>query len=345
MSSARRPVTVGIVGAGHIGRRYVDAIRGHGGDACRIVAIADIDRERATSLAGGADVAIDARDLLHRQVPDLMVVATPPSQHVEDILACLEHGVHVLCEKPLVVNTSDLRRLAAHQVPPRPMLWMASKYRHAAAVRWAHRLVCDGSVGAIEQVDIAFAHPSDMADRWHCNVAISGGGVLMDNGPHALDLLRLFLGPLTGITATEQASTGRLAVEDTVSLSVRNAQGHEGHAFLSWATHAEDQYFLKIQGSTGRIRIGWNDSVHVRAEHPDRLITGPRFDGMAALRDQFLHTVHAVALGQVQAASRDDAFANVEAIQCAYQAIQTGQWQSIEETSSAGVVAMSQATG
>lgn len=328
-------VRIGVVGAGNMTRRYIAAMTGHPPGLYDLAGIADIEVDRAARLCGDMDVPVfsSARELLELQRPDLVVVATPPAQHIDDIVACIERDAHVLCEKPFVIARSDLPRiLEAFHSSNSPMLWMASKYRHASGVRWALDQIRRGMIGSLVEMDVVFAHPVDMSSRWNSERSISGGGVIMDNGPHAFDLMRLFLGPLRAVAASASESTGGLPVEDSASVAAQAEDGRIGRAFLSWASPAQDQYFLRLHGTQGRILVGWSESVLLHGSETAPILTGPAYDGTRAVGDQLLAAVTAVARRRDGIGGLDDAIANVEAIHAAYLSLAKGGWQEILST-------------
>lgn len=110
---------------------------------------------------------------------------------------------------------------------------VGAKYRYVTDIIEAKRLIDSGLLGHLVGCDMAFMTRTDMTATWHANALISGGGVLMDNGPHAFDLMRYFLGPLDAVHVVEDSRLQGLPVEEAVCVHVRNHHGVAGRIGLS----------------------------------------------------------------------------------------------------------------
>ena len=319
-----------IIGTGAIARAYETAFKTTA--AARITAVCDV-REDAAAQYGdrvGCAAYTSLDDLLSRGAFDAAVVCTPPASHENVSCRLLRAGKHVLCEKPLATSADAARRMLATARQTGMMLTMASKFRYVGDVRRALRLVQDGSIGDLVFVENAFTSRVDMQNRWNSDATVSGGGVLIDNGTHAVDILRYFLGNLHDIQIVEGRRMQGLAVEDTVRLFVHNDSGVMGASDLSWSIDKELETFIRVYGSDGTILIGWSESKFRRRGEPEWHVFGAGYDKVQAFRDQIENFCGAIAGTEELVITPRDALASVEVIQAAYTALQNARWQRIE---------------
>jgi predicted dehydrogenase len=322
-------VRFAIVGAGAIARAYEAAFAST--QAGRIVAVCDVDTAAAAAYAQrvGCSAYGSVQAMLDDVEIDAAVVCTPPSSHEELACQLLRAGKHVLCEKPLAVNAAQARNMLAAANRNGAVLTMASKFRHARDVRRARELVESGAIGELIFVENAFTSHVDMGSRWNSDAAISGGGVLMDNGTHAVDILRYFLGNLRDVQIVEGRRLQGLAVEDTVRLFVHNDAGVMGSSDLSWSIDKELDTFVRLYGSSGTILVGWKESRYRLRGEPEWHTFGLGYDKIQAFRDQLENFCAALQGTAPLAVTPRDALASVDVIAAAYAALEHARWERI----------------
>lgn len=319
-------VRFGLVGAGAIGAAYIQAF---GASArAQLVAIAD---SNGASAAAGAEKANCRAFECHKRMAaemqlDAVVICTPPNTHPDIAIDLLEAGVNVLCEKPLSTSVAEARRMRAAAQRAGMILTMASKFRYVADVVKAKELVESGVIGEVVLFENAFTSRVDMSRRWNSRPEISGGGVLIDNGTHSVDIVRYFLGPLTEITVVEGKRVQGLPVEDTARIFVRNHSGVLGSIDLSWTINKELPAFINIYGSEGTISVGWRESKYRRLTDAEWTVFGKGYDKVQAFQSQIDNFAGAIRGAEPLLITSDDAVASVEVITAAYQALQTPQW-------------------
>ncbi len=246
-----------IVGAGFLGAQRAAAATVARG--VRLVAVTDCDLEAARRVAKlhGATLATDLSAGLANQGVDAVVVATPHADHASQVRQALEAGKHVLCEKPLTIDPIDARALAAMAQEARQRLATGFNHRYYRPVREALELVRRGSLGRIEEVNARIGHRADAAflSSWHTDPDRSGGGTLLDNGPHACDLIRQLLGEVSAVEATVDDHIG--LPDGCESEAHVRLQGRDGGSATLWSSWTLDDGYLtiEIKGTRGQLRV------------------------------------------------------------------------------------------
>lgn len=246
-----------VVGAGFLGGQRAAAVMATRG--CRLVAIHDCQADAAQAVARrhGAQVVDDYASALERDDIDAVVIATPHTDHFEQARLALEAGKHVLCEKPLTVSPAEARRLALLADQKGLRLATGLNHRFYPPIQDALKLVSDWAIGQVEHVRAEIGHMAspEFLKSWHTDVSRSGGGTLMDNGPHACDLVRRFLGEVVAAEGTV-ANTLHLpeGCESEASARFRALGRGIGEVRSSW-TLPSGYLTIDIRGAEGRLHI------------------------------------------------------------------------------------------
>jgi predicted dehydrogenase len=206
---------------------------------------------------------------------------------------------------------------------------MASKFRYVEDVVKAKGIVASGILGDIVLFENAFTARVDMSNRWNSNPAVSGGGVLIDNGTHSMDIMRFFLGPLAEVQVVEGKRSQGLAVEETIRIFVRSVGGVLGSIDLSWSINKELDSYINIYGSHGTVAVGWRESKYRQASGRDWVVFGKGYDKLQAFRAQIDNFAGAIRGEQVLLISPDDAVASVEAVEAAYADLHRSHWVTV----------------
>ena len=168
-----------------------------------------------------------------------------------------------------------------------------------------------------------------MSGRWNSDPAISGGGVLIDNGTHSVDIMRYLLGPLSELQVVEGRRIQDIPVEDTVRVFVRTHSGAIGSIDLSWSLKKEQPYFISIYGSQGIALVGWAESKYKRASDDDWTRVGDGYNKVQAFSSQIENLVGAIRGEEELLIGTADALASVEAIETAYASLNNAQWHPV----------------
>jgi predicted dehydrogenase len=221
---------IGIIGCGRIAANHVTALRGI--DGVEVAAVADVDVDRARAFAHRYAVAGaygDAEALFAAGL-HAVTVCTPHPAHVDGVLAAAQHGVHVLCEKPIAVSLADADRMIAATARAGVTFGVLFQRRFWTPAARIRRALDDGRLGAPVAGGVVVRLRRDAAyyaDEWRGRWDTEGGGVLMTQAIHHVDLLQWFMGPavrVTGRIAT-LAHGAFIEVEDTAGAIVEFASG------------------------------------------------------------------------------------------------------------------------
>jgi predicted dehydrogenase len=325
-------VRFALVGAGGVARSYAQAFANC--DEVRVVAVADVVPQAAQSLASRLGCpGFPSHESLVRHGPgfDAIVLCTPPDSHETLTTWFLQRGIAVLCEKPFTLNSSSAQRMAQAAAAGRSLLTMASKFRFVADLVEARRLLQAGVLGTPLVVENVFAAQTDMRHRWNSDPEISGGGVWIDNGSHAADIMRFLLGPLTEVMLVEAPRTQGLAVEETVQFLGRNREGVLALSQLSWSLARDQDWFVSILGSEGCVQVGWKQSRYRTHTSPTWTVFGSGYNKVEAFQAQLLNFARAWRGQEELRITLDDALASVAVIEAGYQALREGCWVRVEE--------------
>jgi predicted dehydrogenase len=263
--------------------------------------------------------------------PHVALVATPPAAHEDACQQLLGAGVHVLCEKPLAPSSAAATRMFAAAARNDCVLMMASKFRYVPDVVEAQGMVKAGLLGDVVLFENSFCSPIDMSRRWNADAKVAGGGVLIDNGAHAVDVARFFLGPLIRVFAHFGRRVQSVSVEDTVSLQIEAGGGSSVQIHLSWSIDAANEYFITVCGSRGTLQVGWQASRYRLHGRREWTAFGSGYDKVAAFARQLQDFAWTVTRpGHEPVVRPEDALDSVRVIEAAYRAARVERWIPVQ---------------
>jgi len=226
----------------------------------RLVAVMRRDGERAADYARRHGVSrwySDAHALIADPEVDAVYIATPPGAHCELALAVCAAGKPCYVEKPMARNHAECERMVSAFRTAGLPLFVAYYRRALPRFVKARDLVRDGALGRITSVSVRCLEPRHRTTDphhlpWRQEAAVSGGGIFLDLGSHALDYLDHVFGPLLEARGTAANLAGIGRVEDVVGLSFRTADGAIGSGLWNFASdYREDR--IEFVGTSGRI--------------------------------------------------------------------------------------------
>ena len=223
-----------LIGCGMVGQHHITAIGGVPG--ARLVAICDVREETARSYgeANGVPWFTDYGEMLATQGDvDIVNVCTPSGLHLEPALACIEAGKHVVVEKPLEITLARCDKLIAAADEAGVQITTIFPSRFSDAARVVKKAVDQGRLGKLTVGDgyVRWWRPQDYYDSggWRGTWKLDGGGALMNQSIHCVDLLQSYMGPVKAVTAIAGClAHQRIEVEDCAILAIEWANGAYG---------------------------------------------------------------------------------------------------------------------
>src|SRR5664280_373076 len=193
-------MNIAIVGCGLIGQKRSQAMAGG-----RLVACADREISRAQRLAQHAEGCLATSDWkLVVTHPDatIVVIATAHDSLAEITAAAVQAGKHVLVEKPAARHVSELSAMIALAEEKNVLVHVGFNHRYHRAFRRAREIIDSGALGPLMFLRARYGHGGRIGydQEWRANPKISGGGELIDQGVHVIDLARWFLGEFTEVS-------------------------------------------------------------------------------------------------------------------------------------------------
>ncbi|HEY2386241.1 MAG TPA: Gfo/Idh/MocA family oxidoreductase [Candidatus Binatia bacterium] len=318
----------GLIGLGRAGGVHFDSFKHvEGSDVTAVCDPSPVARKRARDLGirtyTNPDVMLEAGEL------DAVVIAAPPADHTELAIKCLEAGLHVLCEKPLSLTTWDAMKMLQTAQRRRRTLLLATKFRHVPELAQARELMAAGKIGDPVAFEVSFCSPVDMSKRWNCQRSRAGGGVIIDNGCHAFDIVSYLFGTVTWVQANLHKSGQRLAVEDSASIQVRALDGVIGRVDVSWSLSTGRDSYVTIYGSKGTIEVGWRNT-RMKIGNADWEGFGANYDKIDAHRRMLTCFVEACSGNAAPWISTVECLRTVAAVEAAYRSIHTGGWERVD---------------
>ena len=319
---------VGIIGLGRAGQIHLEAWKSAHGATVGAVADRSADVRRRARQSGFRAYA-DPLEMMAEEVLDAVSICTPPASHAPVAMACLEHGLDVLCEKPLAIVRRDALQMLRTATRNRRHLLLATKFRHAPDLIRARDLIAEGQIGEPVAFEIDFSSVVDMSRRWNSRRALAGGGVIIDNGCHAFDIVAFLFGTVSRVHATRLKPVQNLPVEDSATILVSAGRGLVGRIDLSWSLSTGRESYVTVYGSEGTIEVGWRGS-RLRPTGRPPIEIGPGYDKGEAHR-RMLESFSALVAGESAPwISPGECLRTVAAVEAAYRSLRSGGWVAVD---------------
>ncbi|EWY42534.1 LmbZ [Skermanella stibiiresistens SB22] len=247
---------IGIIGCGFIGQKRAKAARDAGHP---VTLAADLDLARAEALVRSGDdtrATTRWRDLVESDKVDLVVVATTHDMLAPITLALAEASKHVLVEKPAGRTAAELEPIIAASGRTGAVIKVGFNHRFHPAFLKAREIVDSGVMGPLMFIRGRYGHGGRVGyeKEWRFVPEISGGGELIDQGSHLIDLSRWFLGDFTEVFGVTPNFFWDAPVEDNCFLTLQTAERQVAWLHATW-TEWKNLFSFEIYGRTGKLHI------------------------------------------------------------------------------------------
>lgn len=330
---------IAIVGCGGIAGWHAKAISGI--ENARLVATHDIIEERAKKLGEeyGADPYTDLDAVLSRDDVDLVDICTPSGLHAELGIAAAKAGKHVITEKPLDVTLEHCDALINACDDAGVKLMCIFQNRYIESSRQIRRAIDEGRLGRLLMGDmyLKWYRSQEYYDSgdWRGTWELDGGGCLMNQGVHYVDLLQWWMGPVENLFAYTDTLAHNIEVEDVAAATVKFANG--GIGVIEGTTCAKPglQARIELHGEKGSIiwadgkivtwKLEGEDEPPVSEEEKPSAAADPMSLNVAPHRRQIQAFIEALERGQQPHPSGPEARKAVEIILAIYKSSRTGE--------------------
>jgi predicted dehydrogenase len=279
-----QPVKLAIAGMGVMGRDHLEnALKLQEEGVLRLVGLADVAAERASKPgeAHGIPAFADYNTMLAEAAPDFVVIATPHPQHEEVTAAAAQRGIHVLCEKPIAHSVAAADRMIDACARAGVLLGIDFNQRTTPAYIRAREMIAGGELGELYRVNF-------IASGWYRTQAYydsggwrgtwdgEGGGVIMNQAPHHLDLYCWLAGLPSSVKATALTRVHQIEVENTVAALLQHGSERVDTFYTTTAEWPGRTEFL-FSGQRGRLLVAEKQLRLYRLEKSlsEELLTSP----------------------------------------------------------------------
>ena len=289
MDYSERKIGFGIIGCGVIADFHANALFDLPADAV-LVGAADARPEAARKFAEKHGVrAFDSvEELLACPEIDVVNICTPSGFHADAVIKAAEAGKHIIVEKPMAITEEQLDAVTAACEKRGVLLSSISQNRFVHGVRMAKQAMADGLLGKLVCADISMKYNRTQeyydSSAWRGTKAIDGGGALMNQGIHGVDLLLYLAGDVSSVYAVSKTLVRKIEVEDTLSAVLEFKNGATGIIQATTSVFPGYPRRLELNGDKGSIVLNEGSIVRWDIENDTRqdIVLQPNFTSSAS---------------------------------------------------------------
>ncbi|HGE72465.1 TPA: Gfo/Idh/MocA family oxidoreductase [Candidatus Poribacteria bacterium] len=335
-------ISVGIIGAGLIGRKRAMALPKF--DNCKLKVVVDVDRKRAEELAAefGTESETDWGKVVRRKDIDVIIVATYNKYLMPISVAALNNKKHVLCEKPLGRNIGESKQIIDAAKQSDVILKTGFNHRHHPAIAKAKELFTGGKIGKLYFLRCCYGHGGRPGydKEWRADKDLCGGGELLDQGVHVVDLFRWLAGDFDEAFGYTETYFWNMEVEDNAFAIFKKDNGVVATMHTSW-TQWKNRFSFEVYGSEGYLIVdglggGYGtETLRIGKRKPEG---GPPYEEIMEFRgpdiswgEEWKEFISAIKEGREPLGNGWDGYQANRMIQAVYESAKTGKVIRLED--------------
>jgi len=245
---------IGIIGCGLIGQKRSQSLGLKG----KLIACADPNINKAKKIASSKEIKVfkDWKKLLEVKEIDIVIIATPHNQLFKIIIQAYKMKKHILVEKPGSKNLKEMIKIISKLKNSKTKIKVGFNHRYLPSIIKAEKIIKSGIIGKPMYLRARYGHGGrpKYEKEWRAKPAISGGGELIDQGSHLIDLSRLFLGEFSEATGFINTYFWKMPVEDNAFLTLKTNSNKIAFLHVSW-TEWKNMFSFEIFCSHGKLDI------------------------------------------------------------------------------------------
>ena len=246
----------GIAGAGLIADFHAKAILSL--KNARLTGICGSNPGKVNKLAGkyGCKAYSDIQEMLHSDDIDIVMIATPSGAHMEPAIEAAQCGKHVICEKPLEISLERIDKMIEAHEKAGTRLGGIFNYRFNDTLKYIKEAIDTGRFGTITYASVHvpwWRSEAYYTNSWHGTLELDGGGALMNQSIHMIDILQYLMGPVDSLQAYVSTLGHKIEVEDTAAAVLEFRNKALGAIYGSTASFPGQFRSLEITGTKGTV--------------------------------------------------------------------------------------------
>jgi predicted dehydrogenase len=247
----------GLLGFGSIGQVRAQALART--PQCRLTALYDTDPARRSRAPAGAQTFASNEEMLDADSCDAVIISTPPDSHADLATRAMRSGKHVIVEKPIAATLPAAAEMLRVAGETHRLLTVGFNHRYFKGIKRVHAAIHSGEIGELRYIKAYAGHVGlpELRSPWMYDRAVMGGGTLMDNGIHVIDLVRHLMGDIVEVRAALPAPIWDVGVEENAFVQLTGRNGVVGSLHSSWTAWQGYKFRIEAYGSSGMAMMSY----------------------------------------------------------------------------------------